>query len=106
MKGCERMTFFLSVLIPSLVCGAGASPSIEHVRVYDEPGRFAGWPANHGIWSWGNEILVGFTCGYHRVYPNRHNIDRDRPSYALTEVLTAFTWKWFGNNRLPESGWA
>ena len=77
------MTFVLSILIPSLVCAAGASPSIKHVRVYDEPGRFAGWPANHGIWTWDNEILVGFTSGHHRVYPNRHNIDRDRPRYAL-----------------------
>jgi hypothetical protein len=28
--------------------------------VYREPGRFCGWPANNGIWIWGNEILVGF----------------------------------------------
>jgi hypothetical protein len=28
--------------------------------VCSEPGRFCGWPANNGIWSWGNEILVGF----------------------------------------------
>ena len=45
-----------------------------------EEGRFAGWPANHGIWSWGNEILVGFSAGYHRdLGPNLHNIDRNRP---------------------------
>ncbi|MCA9414372.1 MAG: hypothetical protein KC944_24380, partial [Candidatus Omnitrophica bacterium] len=38
----------------------------KDVVVYKEDGRFGGWPANHGIWSWGNEILVGFSAGYHR----------------------------------------
>ncbi|HTI50435.1 MAG TPA: sialidase family protein, partial [Planctomycetaceae bacterium] len=61
--------------------GAFASdPAIEHVMVYHEPGRFGGWPANHGIWSWGNEILVGFSIGYHKdLGAERHNIDRDKP---------------------------
>jgi hypothetical protein len=30
----------------------------RNVVVYKETGRFAGWPANHGIWSWGNEIVL------------------------------------------------
>ena len=25
---------------------------VTHVKVYYEAGRFGGWPANHGIWSW------------------------------------------------------
>ncbi|MHC4624823.1 MAG: exo-alpha-sialidase, partial [Planctomycetota bacterium] len=33
---------------------------VENVIVSHEPGRFAGWPANNGVWKWGNEILVGF----------------------------------------------
>ena len=40
---------------------------IEHVEVYYEPGRYGGWPANHGIWSWGNQILVGFEIGYFKM---------------------------------------
>jgi hypothetical protein len=53
---------------------------IEHVKVYYEPGRFGGWPANHGMWSWGNEILVGFSRGYYKdLGPERHAIDRDKP---------------------------
>jgi hypothetical protein len=37
---------------------------MEHIVVYAEPGHFAGWPANNGIWLWdGLEILVGFTVG-------------------------------------------
>ncbi len=34
---------------------------MEHVTVYREAGKFAGWPANYGIWAWGDEIVVGFT---------------------------------------------
>jgi hypothetical protein len=58
---------------PALVmlCWAGdvlsQSPPevVEHVTVFKERDRFAGWPANNGIWSWGDEIVVGFTLGYH-----------------------------------------
>jgi hypothetical protein len=52
----------------------------EHVKIFAQTGRFGGWPANHGIWSWGNEILVGFSIGYYKdLGPERHNIDRERP---------------------------
>ncbi len=37
-----------------------SSPNIKHGIIFYEEGRFAAWPANHGIWSWGDEILVGF----------------------------------------------
>jgi hypothetical protein len=58
--------------------------SPDHVKVYRQQGRFGGWPANHGIWSWGNEILVGFSAGYHKdLGPARHNIDRDKPEEHL-----------------------
>lgn len=40
---------------------------MEQVTVYSEPGRFAGWPANYGMWAWGDELVVGFvTCHYER----------------------------------------
>src|SRR5262249_46294478 len=59
-------------------------PHVQHVLVYHEAGRFGGWPANHGIWSWGNEILVGFSAGYHKDNgPARHAIDHARPEEHL-----------------------
>src|SRR5690348_3906527 len=62
----------------------GAEPTVEHVTVYHHKGRFGGWPANHGIWSWGNEILVGFSAGYHEDRgPEFHNIDHDKPEEHL-----------------------
>ena len=51
----------------------------RHVKVYFERGRFGGWPANHGIWIWGNEILVGFSKGYYKDLGDRHHIDREKP---------------------------
>jgi len=64
---------------------AGEAPRvIAHIPIYDVDGRFGGWPANHGIWSWGDEILVGFGAGYYKnLGPTRHAIDRERPEYHL-----------------------
>ena len=63
---------------------AAGAAAFRHVKVYAEPGRFGGWPANHGLWSWGNEILVGFSRGYYKdLGPERHNIDREPPEEHL-----------------------
>jgi hypothetical protein len=59
---------------------ASAPEVIRHVTVYAEAGRYGGWPANHGIWSWDNEILVGFSAAYYQwLGPERHPYDRSRP---------------------------
>jgi hypothetical protein len=54
--------------------------AIKNVVVFRETGRYGGWPANHGIWSWGNEIVVGFEAGYFKYNDRRHSIDWDRPA--------------------------
>ena len=57
-----------------------AAKDVTHVEVYYEAGRFGGWPANHGMWSWDNEILVGYSRGYYKdLGATRHHIDRDKP---------------------------
>lgn len=58
------------------------SEVLKHVKVYYEPGRYGGWPANNGIWSWGNEILVGFIGGYHKEKKG-HTIDPEKPRRHL-----------------------
>lgn len=64
--------------------GASEPAEVQHVKVYAEEGLFGGWPANHGIWSWGNEILVGFSAGVMKDLGNeRHNIDREKPERHL-----------------------
>ena len=61
---------------------ANLSP-FRHAKVFAVPGRFASWPANHGLWSWGNEILVGFSRGFYQDLGDLPNIDRDRPEEHL-----------------------
>ena len=57
-----------------------ANPVEENVIVFKEKNRFAGWPANNGIWSWSDEIVVGFTLGYHDDKKREgHPIDGNRP---------------------------
>ena len=73
-----------------------AKATVQHVTVYHEPGRFGGWPANHGIWIWGDEILTGFSRGYYKdLGPDRHAIDRDKPEEHLLarSVDGGLTWK-------------
>ena len=69
----------IAVLFGPRSITAASDHQIQHVTVYREDGRFGGWPANHGIWNWGDEILVGFSRGYYKDLGLRHNIDRDRP---------------------------
>ncbi len=60
-----------------------SATSCKHVVVFREAGRFAGWPANHRIWSWGKEILVGFEIGYLRESNRSHAIDCNRPAEQI-----------------------
>src|ERR1700691_2877216 len=80
-------TYGFSLLGWVLSCvGATAAsepPKIKHVTVYREQGRFAGWPANHGMWSWGDEILVGFSRGYDKDRGPFHHIDKEKPEDYL-----------------------
>jgi hypothetical protein len=79
--------------VGSIICGlllasarlsAGESPKVMgHFVVYRETGRFAGWPANHGIWSWGDEILVGFSRGYYKDRGPFHHINKEMPEEFL-----------------------
>ncbi len=65
---------------------AGAAHSAQpprHVKVYFEQGMFGGWPANHGIWSWGDEILVGFGMGWYKDLGDSHHIDRKKPEIPM-----------------------
>ena len=74
----------LGLIVCAGVAGAGEPPgAVRHVVVYREAGRFAGWPANHGIWSWGDEILVGFSRGTYKDRGPFHHIDHDEPEEFL-----------------------
>jgi len=69
--------------IASLDRNALRTVPTKHVVVYREPGRFAGWPANRGIWCWGNEILVAFSVGGYKESLTEHSIDKGKPAESL-----------------------
>ncbi len=74
---------------------AGGALCQQNIVVYQEAGRFAGWPANHGIWSWGNEILVGFESGHFRQMTGKnHAIDYEQTEehYLARSMDGGVTW--------------
>ena len=72
------MTRLPAVLFVAAFAAAAGAP--RHQIVYREPGRLGGWPANHGIWSWGDEILVGFSAAWFKLQPpDRHQQDHSKP---------------------------
>ena len=82
-------TFMAAGIWAVLVCTPGAADekgrtdSVHHVVVYSEPGHFAAWPANHDIWVWKNEILVGFSLGDYKENTKSHSVDRDKRVKAV-----------------------
>lgn len=93
----KLMTFLCFVVVMTLVQGAAwaqESSSIEHVVVAIEKDRFHGWPANNGIWQWGEEILVGFTQGDY-VFKRGHNIGGRQDSLLARSVDGGLSWKMF-----------
>jgi hypothetical protein len=72
--------FLANNICPRGTVIAGQPSIAEQATVYFQRGRFGGWPANHGIWAWGNEIVVGFSVGYYQDRgPGFHAIDHNRP---------------------------
>lgn len=81
-----KRLFGSSLAVMVLTAGVTAGLNFQNARhavVYKEPGRFAGWPANHGMWSWENEILVGFEAGHFQDREQGHAIDYSRPAEHL-----------------------
>ena len=61
--------------------------SAHHVIVYQEPGRFCGMPANNGVWSWEDEILVGFALGYYKEATQGHSRTKDPTQRVFARSL-------------------
>lgn len=90
-----KYTYTTAILLLLAMAGFGQSPTAKNVTVHKEAGRYGGWPANHGIWSWGNEILVGFELGYFKDAERGHAIDYTRPAeHVLARSMDGGeTWK-------------
>lgn len=80
------------------IAAAPAAAAPTHVVLARAAGRYGGWPANHGIWAWGDEILVGFSWGHMRSggAESGHPIDRQQPEeHMLARSLDGGrTWKY------------
>lgn len=74
----------MKIIAVALLLSATAFCQPQNVVVYREAGHFAGWPANHGIWSWGNEIVVGFEVGHFKGNSgHNHAIDYSQPEHHV-----------------------
>jgi len=71
---------------------ADGSSYIKHVVVCHQPGRFCGWPANNGVWIWGNEILVGFHQGDYVPRDCGHSIGGNPRSLLARSLDGGETW--------------
>ena len=79
--GLQSRSAFTALLLLTPLSGVQVH---HHVVVYKEPGRYGGWPANHGLWIWGNEILVGFSAAYFQLQPpDRHPYDHSKPEVPM-----------------------
>ncbi|HQR07958.1 MAG TPA: hypothetical protein PLN21_14115 [Gemmatales bacterium] len=85
-----HLTLLCAVLFTSLI-----TTDKTNIIFFREEGRFAGWPANNGIWCLGQEIVVGFSLGYHLEKENGHTIDGAKPQVSrLAHSLDGgLTWK-------------
>jgi hypothetical protein len=52
---------------------------IQNVEVYRREGEFVAWPANYGLWIWGNEVVVVFSQGFRGAQEGLHARDMTRP---------------------------
>ena len=52
---------------------------MDHVDIFKEPGRYGGWPANYGMWCWGQEIVLCFIAGFMDPNGGFHARDKSRP---------------------------
>jgi len=80
----KTLTWSISGIVAEIIllaCAADAADiaAPENVIVFKQAGRYGGWPANHGIWSWGDEIVVGFEDGAFKKDAIGHLIDPAKP---------------------------
>jgi hypothetical protein len=81
------------------------SESVFQSIVYHQEGRFAGWPANNGAWSFDkDEMLVGFTEASY-VVKDGHNIEKPYRSWLARSTDGGETWEaWDPDNYVGDFG--
>ncbi|MBY3515927.1 exo-alpha-sialidase [Rhizobium laguerreae] len=67
----------------------------RNLEIYRRRGEFAGWPANYGLWSWGDEMVVVFARGKLGAKGELHELDRDFPfvPWQARSLDGGLTWR-------------
>lgn len=87
--------FQLLTALALTTAAIGQQPAdLTHHIVAIEKDRFHGWPANNGVWHWGDEILVGFTQGDF-VIREGHNIGGIQQSKFARSTDGGESWTMF-----------
>ncbi len=71
------LPLFAVLLCLHLLAGCAIAEDIEHSVIYSGENEFAGWPANEGLWRWGDEVLVGFNVTRVKQRDDYHNVDKE-----------------------------
>ncbi|UZD22838.1 sialidase family protein [Algoriphagus halophytocola] len=98
---------FLGVLLQCYTAVAQQNKYIEHQVVFQENGKYGGWPANHGIWVWGDEILVGFVqASFNKDEKGLHTYDpKTAENYYARSRDGGETWSLQDAYSLGQTAW-
>ncbi len=99
---CLLCMFFALKDYTPLSCG-DEQPEVENTIVAVAKDRFHGWPANNGVWQWGDEILVGFTQGDFLLQPG-HNITGRQENLVARSRDGGQTWTMFKPQGFMDDG--
>lgn len=55
------------------------SETIKNIEIYRKQHEFAAWPANYGLWIWGDEVVTIFLQGFRGTSEDLHARDKSRP---------------------------
>lgn len=77
---------------------------MKNTLIYYNTQHYAGWPANAGMWSWGNEVLVAFHVGAYLPKKVGHRIDERKEIRTVMARTTdgGQTWKLELDNPIEE----
>ena len=98
-----QISLFLWFTGGASFASVGESDAVEHEIVAIAKDRFHGWPANNGVWQWGNEILVGFTQGDFEVKKG-HNISGRQDSLLARSLDGGKNWIMFDPEGFLDDG--
>ena len=89
----SRPAFIItSIVLLALTSLLQASRDLKHVVVYQQDGRFAGWPANNGAWKFDDDsMLVGFTEAPYELQEG-HNIGHPQKSWLARSADGGESW--------------